>query len=497
MTSRRSRSSKRTRGALPRWAWALLAVPVIGIAGFVFTAQTKVTPVKNVILMIADGSGANTIAATGMYTGKLGKQIFDADTWTKSWASTYPLRADGAPRSEPIEKQQDPDAIYEPSRYWDTTPVTTVKFGFADRFRAYRWHKDNAPDSADSLTAVVTGHKTYDGAINVDGNGKKLSTFAEHEAAAGKAVGVVTTVAMSDATPAVAGGAHNVARDNRPQIASEMFNAGILSVIMGAGNPDYDNDGKLRTKPDYGWIGEEDWRKIKEGTHPGRFAFIQTKQSFEALATIASPPSRLVGIVQSFDATQSDRSGAKPAEEEPYSVPRRDDVPSLSTMVNGALNVLDGNPNGMFLMIEGGAVDRMMHANNIGRMIEEKIEFDEAVAAVSAYLDANTAGNNWTNTLVIVTADHDHLLLGPDSDTVPFQDLVDKGVKKVPGYRWQANVHSNLLVPLFARGPRADMFASCASKQDSFTDAKGRKFGRGLYIDQTQMFAILDKDRCS
>ena len=98
--------------------------------------------------------------------------------------------------------------------------------------------------------------------------------------------------------------------------------------------------------------------------------------------------------------------------------------------------------------------------------------------------DAGTAGNNWSNTLVIVTADHDHLLLGPDSDTVPFQDLVDKGVKKVPGYRWQASGHSNLLVPLFARGPRAEMFASCATRRDSYTDAKGRTFGRGLYIDQ-------------
>ena len=56
---------------------------------------------KNVILMIADGTGANTIAATGMYTGKLGKQIFDGPDWTKSYVSTYPLRTgrDSAPRT--------------------------------------------------------------------------------------------------------------------------------------------------------------------------------------------------------------------------------------------------------------------------------------------------------------------------------------------------------------------------------------------------------------
>ena len=53
---------------------------------------------------------------------------------------------------------------------------------------------------------------------------------------------------------------------------------------MGAGNPDYDNDGRRLTAPDYYWIGEEDWRQLKDGTHPGKFALFQTKQAFDALA---------------------------------------------------------------------------------------------------------------------------------------------------------------------------------------------------------------------
>jgi alkaline phosphatase len=87
----------------------------------------------------------------------------------------------------------------------------------------------------------------------------------------------------------------------------------------------------------------------------------------------------------------------------------------------------------------------------MGRLIEERIEFDDAVAAVSAYLDANTSGNNWANTLVIVTADHDHLLLGPDSDTIPYQDLVNNGTGHVRGHKWQNDSHSNQLVPRCGR----------------------------------------------
>lgn len=482
---------------LPWKSSLLAAVVAVVVVAIVLFLESRTAPAKNVILMIADGSGANVIAATGMYEGKLGEQIFDGPAWTKTWASTYPLREGDIPIAGPKGLEQDDEAVYDPSRYWDTTPVTTAKGGYPDHFRGYRWHKDNAPDSADTATALVTGQKTYDGAINVNGNGVKLQTFAEIAHLAGKSVGVVTTVQISDATPAATGGAHNVTREHHGEIAHEMLDAGILSVIIGTGNPDYDNDGARRNAPDYGWISESDWTALKEGKHPGGFTLIQSNANFEKLETISTPPKKLVGIAQSFDSTQFNRAGAMPSTEVPYSVPRRTDVPDLATMAKGALNILGRNPAGMFLMIEGGATDRAEHANNIGRTIEERIEFDQAVAAVSAYLDANTNGNNWHNTLVIVTADHDHLLLGPQSDTVPFQDLVDNGQRHVPGYKWQYGSHSNMLVPLYARGADAAMFKSCAKKSDAYTDAQGRKFGRGAYLDQIQVFAIMSTgNRC-
>jgi alkaline phosphatase len=452
---------------------------------------------KNVILMIADGSGANAIAATGLYTGKLGRQIFDGRDWVKTWSSTYSLRTGEKPLTGPDGLKQAPDAAYDPAKNWDTTPVRTKTGAFEDHFAGYAWTKKTAPDSADTMSAIVTGRKTYDGAINVDGNGTKLRTYAERVSQAGKAVGVVTTVEFSDATPAAGAGAHNISRANRTRIANEMLNAGIASVIMGTGNPDYNDDGAPRTTPDYSWISDLDWRALKSGTHPSGFKLIQDRADFEALPSAANPPKKLAGIARSFNATQANRAGASPASETPYSVPRRNDVPSLPTMTLGALNILGRNPDGMFLVIEGGAVDRAEHADNLGRMIEEKIEFDDTVATVSAYLDANTNGNNWSNTLVIVTADHDHLLLGPDSDTVPFQDLKDNGTGKMPGYKWQNNSHSNQLVPLYARGVQANMITACAKRRDAYTDAQGRKFGRGNYLDETEIYAVMTGAGCS
>jgi alkaline phosphatase len=451
---------------------------------------------KNVIVMIADGAGANVIAATGMYAGKSGKQVFDSAEWVKAWVSTYPLRTAEMPIAGAAGLAQVPDAVYDPAKNWDTSPVSTTTGRFADRFAGYAWTKRTAPDSANTMSAMANGHKSYNNAINVDGNGAKLTTFAELESRAGKAVGVVTTVEFSDATPAAAGGAHNVSRTNHCAIASEMLNAGVLGVIMGTGNPDYDNDGAKRALPNYDWIAASDWAALKSGTHASGFKLIQDRSEFEALAKNPNPPRKLMGIARAFNSTQANRAGAEPTTEAPYSVPRKTDVPDLPAMARAALNVLDKDRDGLFLMIEGGAVDRAEHADDIGRMIEEKSEFDDTVAAVGAYLDADTNGNNWSNTLVIVTADHDHLLLGPDSDTIPFQDLKDNGPGKVPGYRWQNNGHSNRLVPIFARGANADLITACAKRNDAYTDAQGRRFGRGAYLDQTEIFSVLTGAGC-
>ena len=489
-------------GAL-RGRGMLRALPVLAFAAVMAAVQVPSSAAapapraKNVILMIADGSGASAIAATGMYTGKLGKEIFDGPNWVKSWSSTYPLRTGTKPIPGPEGLAQNPDVVYDPAKNWDTTPVTTTTTGhFPDRFAGYAWTKRTEPDSANTMSAIVNGHKSYNGAVNVDGNGNNLPTFAEQASRAGKTVGVVTTVQISDATPAAGSGAHSASRATRTDITAEMLNAGIVSVIMGTGNPDYDNDGKRRDMPSYRWISEADWTALKSGTHKSGFKLIQDKAEFDALPKAANPPRKLVGIARSFDSTQANRAGAMPATETPNAVPRKTDVPSLRTMATAALNILDDDPDGMFLVIEGGAVDRAEHADNMGRMIEEKMEFDDAVAAVSAYLDANTNGNNWANTLVIVTADHDHLLLGPDSDTVPFQDLADKGVGRVPGYKWQNDSHSNRLVPVFARGAGANMITLCAKRRDAYTDPQGRKFGRGAYLDETEIFAVMTGTSC-
>ena len=106
-----------------------------------------------------------------------------------------------------------------------------------------------------------------------------------------------------------------------------------------------------------------------------------------------------------------------------------------------------------------------------------------------AWVDSRQA---WDSTLVLVTADHDHLFWGPESDKIPFQPLEDRGADKLPGHRWLSGEHSNALVPLHARGVGAGKLREHADREDPV---------RGPYLDQTELFRlvkeVLDSGRAS
>ena len=185
---------------------------------------------------------------------------------------------------------------------------------------------------------------------------------------------------------------------------------------------------------------------------PDPWTLIQTRAEFQALASSRTPGSlRVLGVAQAYTTTQQARGGDGQAA--PYVVPRNAEVPTLTEMSPAALNVLDDNPNGFFLMIEGGAVDWAAHANQAGRTIEEEIDFNQAVEAVVDWVETNS---NWDETLLIVTGDHETgYLLGPGSGpgTPPvFNPVVNNGAGVVPGVQWGSGNHTNQLIPFFAKG---------------------------------------------
>jgi alkaline phosphatase len=421
---------------------------------------------KNIIIMISDGCGYNHITAAAIYQYGNSQSPLYARFKLSCGMATF--AAGGS---------------YEPNLAWSS--FNYVKHGYTD--------------SAAAATAMSTGVKTYNGAIGVDLDKRPLTHIIERCEQLGKATGVITTVPLSHATPA-GFVAHNPSRDNYKQIAREMLLESAVDCIMGCGNPFYDDDGKPRQKPNsFKYVGgKSTWNSLVAGTAGADadadgindpWTLIQTRAEFLKLAD-GSTPKRVCGIPQVWQTLQQARSDDEKAD--PYVVPLTKTVPTLEEMTKAAINVLDDDPDGFFLMIEGGAVDWANHHNQSGRMLEEQIDFDKAVKAVTEWVDKKS---NWDESLLIVTADHEcGYLTGPDSgdraNGSVWNKLVNNGKDKLPGMEWHSGGHTNSLVPFYANGSGTKFFKAAAVNTDPV---------RGPYIDNTTiaktLFELLESSK--
>lgn len=410
--------------------------------------DTPKSMAKNVIVMISDGCGYNQIAAADYYQyGKAGTQIYE-NFPVKLGMSTYSVGS------------------YNSKSAWEN----------------FNYVNNGPTDSAAAATAMSTGVKTYDSAIGVDFYGVPKKHISEYFEEQGKSTGVVTSVEFSHATPA-GFVAHNVDRNNYEALANEMILSSKTDVIMGAGNPLYDDNGKAAAKPSYKYVGGENtWNELVNGTLPvadadgdkipNPWTLIQTKEEFQKLQK-GTTPKRVIGVPQVHSTLQQNRGGDQKADA--YKVAFNQNVPSLAEMATGALNVLDNNKNGFFLMIEGGAIDWAGHANQSGRLIEEEVDFNKAVEAVNQWVTENS---NWGETLLIVTGDHETgYLTGPSSNN-EWKPVVNNGAGNMPGMQWNSGNHTNSLIPLFAKGDAARLLKKYADETDEV---------RGNYIDNTEI----------
>lgn len=435
---------------------SLLLLTGVATAGNKTNASASNKRIKNIIVMISDGCGYNHIAAADYYQhGKTGQQVYEKFP-VKYGMSTYM-----------VPGSYDPAAAKSDFNY--------VKAGYTD--------------SAAAATAMSTGVKTYDGAIGVDVTGKPLTHLLDRCENLGKATGVVTSVEWSHATPA-GYVAHNASRDSYEQIAQEMVNSSRIDVIMGAGHPWFDKDGKpLSTPNTFKYVGgETTWNSLVGGTagtgvdadqngwKDDPWTLVQTRDQFRQLAK-GKTPKRVCGTPQVYKTFQQERSGDGNAM--PFVVPMVQSVPTLAECTKAALNVLDNDKQGLFLMIEGGAVDWASHANQSGRAIEEEIDFNRAVNAVVNWVDRKS---DWNETIVLVTGDHEcGYLVGPGSDPKS-KPIVNNGKGNLPGMEWHSGDHTNSLIPVFAKGHGANNLRKYADQKDPV---------RGRYVDNTELAKLL------
>ena len=265
-----------------------------------------------------------------------------------------------------------------------------------------------ATDSASAATAVATGYKTDDGNISWlpgDPPNGQLKTLAElMRERLGASIGVVSTVPFSHATPA-AHVSHNVYRGHYREISEEIIRVTRPEVVIGGGYPGPSGTNKFT------FISEEAYRDLKNGTISD-YVFVEReagKDGGQALLQAAEAAVRsnkkLFGLFGgpggNFEPPLPENSPGHPQIHR-----QTTENPLLREAVVSALKVLSHNPNGFFVMFEQGDIDWANHENNYPWMIGTVWDLNEAVKAAISYVDRPGDDLDWSNTLLVVTADH-------------------------------------------------------------------------------------------
>lgn len=351
--------------------------------------QTRATSAKNVILFVGDGMGVSTLTAArileGQLAGKSGEEGYLS-------FETFPYSA--------LVKTYNVDA--------------------------------QTPDSAGTMTAMMSGLKTDAGVLGVDEDvergrcasvkGNEVITALELAEIRGLSTGILSTARITHATPAATFAKsadrnwedisdmdieNNAERANCEDIALQLINfeknveqryTGVdvdgIDVVMGGGRRHF--------LPKDAAFNSADAVSDIEGDRTD-------ERDLTAEWSTMYPNGQYIIDQAGFDAIDSEKTERVFAlfneSHMQYEADRGNDVagePSLSEMTTKAINVLDNNDKGFFLMVESGRIDHGHHAGSASTALHDAIEFSNAVKAA---IDAT----NDEETLIIVTADHSHV----------------------------------------------------------------------------------------
>jgi alkaline phosphatase len=230
-------------------------------------------------------------------------------------------------------------------------------------------------DSASAITALATGNKTLSGVLNMDvGKIKTFKTIAEYAHEAGMKVGVVTSVSLDHATPA-GFFAKTPSRSNYYDIAVQMVKSGFEYF---AGGGLLEPTGKNKDQPD-----------VVQAARTAGYAYINSKAAFDALKPDAGKVLAVNAVLQDANAM-------------PYELDRKAGDLSLADYTRKGIELLERNPQGFFMAVEGGKIDWACHANDAGAAIHDVIAFDNAVKIALDF-----ARKHPQETLIVVTGDHE------------------------------------------------------------------------------------------
>ena len=284
---------------------------------------------------------------------------------------------------------------------------------------------EDITDSAAGATAFATGNKSYNGAIAVDANKKPLTTILELAEKKHLATGLVTTCAITHATPA-AFIAHQPMRNLYEEIAADFLKTDI-DIFIGGG-------AKYFTS-------RKDNQNLTEQLQKNGYKIYTDEKIF-----FADNYHGKTAALLAEDHLPKMQKGRKNYHEQ---------------ALEKALQVVSQNKKGFFLMVEGSQIDWGGHENDEEYIKQEVLDFDRVIGKALDFAAKNK------DTLVVVTADH---------ETGGFA-LTGKNNFKTENYgavtpKFTSKGHSASMVPVFAYGRGAEEFSGIYENTEIFWKMK-------------------------
>lgn len=260
-------------------------------------------------------------------------------------------------------------------------------------------------DSGAGGTALACGVKTKNGMIGMGPDSVAVTSILELAEKNKLSTGVVVACDLTHATPA-SFVAHQASRKMTEEIAADFLKTDI-DVFIGGGRKNFEN--------------REDNRNLSEELKQKGYSIAYTIEESKSIKS-----GKLAGFLNDVH---------------PGPMPERGNMLPDATEV--ALDILDNNKKGFFLMVEGSQIDWAAHDNKADQVAKEVLDLDVVIGKALDFAEKNK------NTLVIVTADHETGGL-----TLPKGNIAKNEFNAM----FTTKDHSGIPVPVFAFGPGADNF---------------------------------------
>lgn len=271
-------------------------------------------------------------------------------------------------------------------------------------------HGGALPDSASSATSMATGVKVRREVISQrsPGDGSNLQTLGEFFKSKGKRFGIVTTADLTDATPA-AFGAHSPNRKKHGPIIYEFLSVTKPNVLFGASA----------------------YIKLPDASQAG-YTTIETVTDLLS-KNVTKTPYLFAQFSRKFY-----------MEWEFHRLTLAPDQPSLSQMTRRALDALDVDPDGFFLVVENELIDNAGHNDIPADSDRTRLMIEEVKSLADAVQVARTWAESRPDTLIVVASDH---------ETGDFAVLSNRGSQGVvPQSKWNSKDHTRKRVPVYGWG---------------------------------------------